>query len=308
MMKLSKMMFAGALLALAVFVSAAHADSVPFFSIESEADWQDLLGGGGAGGSSVGPVTQVDWDNLPGDTKTIIGPGTFTEGFVPDDLYVYGGGTYVDDPGGGTYELEGPGLVMAWGPDDPLADGDWIGGWQFDYGVDPNISGATISVTLFAPQFGMFGQINSMTFGLQSPSGGPIPFTRSWTWSVGPNPVVDLPWNVSNPITIQVPAQWAGGIGDATALNGNTFAPVAATLFADNGFDPTKAQWFVAFENAQWIGNNVINPPGSGQVQAWNFWRNLTVTAPPPVIVPEPAAVPMLGLGLFGLALRRRRK
>jgi len=302
MMKLSKMMFAGALLALVALVSAAHADSVPFFSIESELEWEDLLGGGGAGGSSIGPVNQVDWDNLPGDTKTIIGPGVFLE----SELYVYGGGTY-DNPGVGTYDLEGPGLVMAWGPDDPLADGDYIGGWKFDYGVDPNISGATISVTLFAPQFGQFGQINSMTFGLQSPSGGPIPFTRSWTWSVGPNPG-DLPWNVSNPITIQVAPQWAGGIGDATALDGNTLTPVAAGLFADNGFDPTKAQWFVAFENAQWIGNAAVNPPGSGQVQAWNFWRNLTVTAPPPVVVPEPGAVSMLGVGLFGLALRRRRK
>lgn len=199
--------------------------------------------------------------------------------------------------------------MMAWGPDDPSVDGDYIGGWTFDYGADPNISGATVSVTLFAPQFGQFGQINSMTFGLQSPSANPLaPLTRSWTWTVGPNPGVDLPWNVGNPITIQVTPKGAGGIADATALDGNTLAPVAAGLFADNGFDPVNAQWFVAFENANWIGNAIVNPPGSGQVQAWNFWRNLTVTAPPPPVVAEPGAVSMLGVGLFGLALRRRRK
>ena len=277
-------------------VSSAYSSPMVGFSASGEAEWQALLDGG-PNTPSIRPVTQVDWDNLPGDTKDDIGAGTFIEGFVPDDLYTYGGGIYSND--GTDYDLEGPGLVMAWGPPDPATSGDFISGWVFDYGMDPNIQGATVNVTLFAPQFGVSGQINSMTFGLQSPNAAnpPAPFTRSWTWSMGPAPG-QLAWSMNHPISIFVTPLGLGGAADATPA-------VPAAMFADpaGAFDPTNAQWFVAFENATWLGNAAIMPPGSAQPQAWNYWRNLSV-AP----IPEPGAASMLGLGLLGLAARRRRK
>ena len=194
---------------------------------------------------------------------------------------------------------------MSWG--DPT-DGDFIGGWEYDYGEDPNINGATIGVTLFAPQFGAFGQINTMTFGLQSPNPAGGRFTRSWTWTLGLAPT-DLPWNVGNPISIQVTPMGLGGILDAVGTDGNTLLAVNPSAWGDNGFDPTKAQWFVAFENARWAGTSSLAPPGQAQPQAWNYWRSLSVSGgiqQPPI--PEPGAASMLGLGLLGLAARRRRK
>lgn len=287
------------LLVLGFAVSPAHAFPLVNFEATTQSDWDDLLAGGPIT-PSVSPVGPAEWSMIPVVQQNNMGPGVFVESslnsFDPVGLYDLPG------DGGGPFDLEGPGLVMSWGD----TAGDFIGGWEYDYGEDPNVSGATIGVTLFAPQFGLFGQINSVTFGLQSPNPAGGRFTRSWTWTLGVLPT-DLPWNVGNPISIQVTPLGAGGILDAMGTDGITFANVAPAAWGDSGFDPTKAQWFVAFENAMWAGTSPLAPPGQAQPAAWNYWRNLSVSggAPP---IPEPGVASMLGLGLLGMAARRRRK
>lgn len=274
----------------AVALWAEVAGATPYVNISTQPQWDAAILGGGGGGRGVSPVTESQWLDIPSEARDLMGP---TAVFMTSTLYTYGGGTWESE--GESYDLDGPGLVMNWGPLAPT--GEYVAGWKFDYGLDPNIQGMIVSVQLFAPQFNQQNnaQINSVGFGMQS-LGGAI---RMWTWNMGNGPGL-LPWNVGNQITIGVMPIGLGAITDATALNGNTNLPVAAVGFADTGFNPLNAQFFLAFENAAWVGGVPVQPPGGGQPGPWNYWRNLVVSP-----VPEPAALGLIGIGL--LALRRRR-
>ena len=64
--------------------------------------------------------------------------------------------------------------------------------------------------------------------------------------------------------------------------------------FDENG---TWTEWFD-------VNNGTFNIP---QGWMWNAWDHVTIPEDE-TIVPEPGALSLLGLGVFGLAARRRRK
>jgi len=180
------------------------------------------------------------------------------------ELYVYGGG------GGGGTHPEDAGLVMVWGP---TAPGEYASAWKYEYGLDPDLTNTIITVTVTAPQWGITGQVNNVSFGIQDAVGA----IRSWQWQCGPGK--PIPWNM--PTTIMIDPMVAG-VAAAT--------PAASGFMNNPGFNLTQSLVFIVDENAQWVGGPLPVPPPGGQVQAglWNYWHNLVVTpkikSKPPLI------------------------
>jgi MYXO-CTERM domain-containing protein len=286
-----------ALLALAL-IAAPSASAGPEVNLVDATEWADAIAAG-----AVAAVSAAGWAALPQSFREELGGtgGDFLDGYYEPYVQPYGGPfLYEDVNAGETYDLEGPGLVMAWG-DAPQAGESYTAGWQYDYLVDPDITNAVVNVVLFAPQFGLTGgQVNSVGFAMQSPGAAPgAPLSRCWTWNCGPG---GLPWNTPVTITIPVMPLGAGSIADAATI-------LPATGYADNGFDPTKAQWFAGYENATLAGSITVTGPGGGTPSgAWNYWRNLTVTpgsSGPGTVIPEPTAVGLVGFAMFALWRRR---
>ena len=236
-------------------VAASLAYAEPYFKIETAEDWQSALVTG-----AVEAMTQSQWDKYMAQLQD---PNNETEGepypstqFMPPELYVY-------DGGGGAGDPEDPGLVMAWG-DDTLPAGQYASAWMFDYGLDPDLSNSTITLTVFPPQFDQNGnQINAVSFGIQDINGN----IRSWHW----NAPVPIPWNIPTTITINT------AIAGVAAAN-----PVANGYMNNPAFDITKAQFFIVDENAQWVGGTApIPPPGQFVSRPWNLWADLIVRPNP---------------------------
>ncbi len=210
----------------------------------------------------ISPMTPAEWNDPEwgymrhwGEYTEEGDPYPPTE-FLPAELHVYEGG------GSGGTDPEDAGLVMKWG-DENTPTGEYASAWKYDYGLDPDLSNSTISITVTAPQFGMAGQINAVSFGIQDVNGN----VRSWWWSCGPaGPII---WNTPTTVTIN------------TSQIGLNAATPPATGFANNpAFNLTMSQFFIVDENFQWVFGQVpVPPPGQTQfVGMWNYWHNLTVT------------------------------
>jgi len=267
-------------------LSAAVGD--PHFLIDSEDEWQQAMSDG-----RVEPMFPPEWSDymVQWDMFLVEGdpyPTTtgFTPAFLPEgELYVYGGGG-----GGGAYP-EDAGLVMAWGPTSP---GEHASAWKYVYGADPDLSNSTITVQVTAPQWGVTGQVNNVSFGIQDANGA----IRSWHWLCGPNN--PIPWGVPTTITIK-PA----------IPNVNATSPVASGFMSNPMFNIVQSMQFIVDENAQWMGGPLPVPPAGSQIPAglWNYWHNIMVTPniPPkgtdptkwsqPVVEWEPGLDPPIFLG-----------
>jgi hypothetical protein len=231
----------------------------PYFLIDNQDEWQAALEFEWPQ-PNISPMTPAEW-NDPDWGYMKQWSEWLEEGdpyppnqFLPPELYVHEGG------GSGGTDPEDAGLVMKWG-DENTPTGDYSSAWKYDYGLDPDLSNAIVTVTVTAPQFGSSSQVNAVSFGIQDVNGN----IRSWWWSC-PAPIS---WNTPTTITID------------TSLIGLGAANPAASGFTNNpAFNLSQSQFFIVDENFQWVfGQQPVPPPGQQQfVGMWNYWHNLTVT------------------------------
>lgn len=239
----------------AVLALGVTAFGSPYFLIDSASEWQGALSSG-----KISPMASAQWGDYMlqwGVDLEEGGPYPPNE-FVPASLPY---GQLYMSPGGSPGYPSDAGLVMVWQPRSPTTPGSYSSAWKYHYGADPNLNNCTINVTVTPPQFGLTGQINAVSFGIQDINGN----IRAWYWNCGPG---GLPWNVPTTITIN------------TALTGLAAANPVATGYANNPlFSLANSQSFIVDENVQWVGGPMPVPPPPGQLPGvWNYWHNLVVT------------------------------
>jgi len=158
---------------------------------------------------------------------------------------------------------------MAWG-DPAVSQGSHSSAWTYAYPDDPDLSGATITITV-KPPCGM----NVVSFGMQDISGN----IRAWYWNVaaaaGPG---TLQCGVPTPVSVN---------GALTGVVAAT--PTAASYMNNPGFDITQVVNFIVDENFSWVGGPTpVPPPGQAIPRMWNYWYDVIVTPNPQVKPKDP--------------------
>ncbi|MDM8517966.1 hypothetical protein QUF76_17350 [Desulfobacterales bacterium HSG16] len=234
-----------------IFFNALPAFSDPYFQVVSLPEWE-IAFEQGAQEQKVSPVNSNEWGLYMEQWRK-----NFVEGepypqtkFLPADLFVFPGDSSVEN-----VDVREPGLVMIWGENE-LPEGNYASAWKYDYGVDPDLSNSTITVTVIPPSQ---STINAISFAIQDINGN----IRSWWWKVPGT----IPYNVPTTVIIN------------TAIPGIAAANPPATGYTSSPlFDITKAQFFLADENSSWMGGPLPIPPAGQQIPGlWNYWRDLIV-------------------------------
>ncbi|MCK4340554.1 MAG: hypothetical protein KAY37_02375 [Phycisphaerae bacterium] len=222
----------------------------PYFQIWSMPDWEDALGTG-----HVVPLMPDEWDSYWQEWQMYTEEGDPYPDtlFIEPVLYPYVGPEVPPGP------EDAGGLVMAWG-DESLPDGQYASAWKYDYLVDPDLSNAIITLTVYPPQFGPNSGITQISFGIQDINNN----TRSWYWNVGPTGTI--PWGVPTQVTINT---------SQTGVNATT--PTADAYMNNPAFNIVNSQYFVADENGLIVGGQVPIPPGGMLPAVWNYWYNIVV-------------------------------
>jgi hypothetical protein len=271
----------------------------PYFLLDSRVEWEEALGGGGGGGA-IAPLSPTEWDVYIRQWNTPL--------WVEGKPYAFGA-TVEFHPA----QLLSPvssepaitphddGLAMLWMIGQPgmmVPPGNYASAWKWEYGMDPDLTNCTITLTVSPPQFGPTGQINTVSFGIQD-AGGAV---RSWWWGCGPGQ--PIPWAPPPPgqptkITIN------------TAMMGVGASIPAASGFVNNpAFNIKQSMNFIVDENANFQAFAPLPVPQFGQqtfAAMWNYWHNVLVTpntsgnankgtfvkySQPPVVISEPGQVP----------------
>jgi len=144
-----------------------------------------------------------------------------------------------------------------------------VAGWEYVYGVDPDLTGTLIDFSVFAPP-----GIWDVMLVLEDINMN----KRRWLYSA------------------PVPGWGNFTINPALAAGQGPFG----VFLDDPGFDVTMVTQIELYE----AGNSVAFPfPGTGAPPVnWNAWNHLQVS-----FVPEPASVTLILFGAAGLIVRRRR-
>jgi len=192
---------------------------------------------------------------------------------LPKDSYP----VYVADGGGGgggcQYEEAGAGLLMVWGRGDETIGGRYPSAFIYEYGEDPDLSNSTISVTV-EPPCGC--GINTISLGLQDGNNR----IRSWTWNVvagapGVGAIQCSPIPPAAPILTTVSIDLSKTGVTAATPQAASYSNYNSPPNPPPAFNITNVQQLIFDENATWLDS--IPPPPTGQVGAWNYWRNLSV-------------------------------
>lgn len=236
----------------------------PYFLLDSYSEWAGALGGGGGGGGAIAALTPSEWSVY------------MLQWNNPDPCWhqgeMYNYGVPVEFLQAELFAIENsepsiipsdPGLAMIWGGQmGQLPPGNYASAWKWSYGLDPDLTNCTITLTVTPPQFGPGGQINAVSFGIQDVTGA----VRSWWWACGPGQ--PIPWNVPTTVTIN------------TAVVGIAAATPVATGFVNNpAFNIKQSLSFIVDENAVWVGGPLPIPAFGVVVPAglWNYWHNIQV-------------------------------
>jgi hypothetical protein len=174
----------------------------------------------------------------------------------------------VADESGETHQS----LAMAWDTTGTDEIGDLVfSAFEINYPTDPDLSGARACLSLYPPR-----GIWDASFSIRDAFGR----WRSF-FIIGP-----------------VPA-WG-----AFCIRPDLFAPQGpfTTVFEDPGFDITMVTGFRFDEAGMFSLTFPVGPvPGLGGPIMWNAWDHFRI------VTPAPAMLALLGLGVFGLVLARRR-
>jgi len=251
------MLAAGSML----FLGASLAPASPFFAIGEGTDtpWSAALSSG-----MIRPVVPGQ-DQFTGAAMMFynenIGQGEFAmvDAILTPDI--------MTDLGGETHES----LVMQWNPDASVPVS--VAAWQFDYGQDPDLSGASIHFSLGVP-----GQ----------PNGAPA------IWDVSIE-LIDEAGNSRGWFMPDPPVGW-----NEFWLDVDQGPQGGWQFFQDPDFDISSVV-SIRLDEAGAMVEFPAPPPGTNpDIWDWNAWNHLSV-------VPSPGAAGLLALAGLGVVVRRRR-
>ena len=281
-----------ALVMLLLVCGTAYAS--PVISLQTLDDWDTSINAG-----LVRPMTTTEFSDLVSDNLGFDAP--FSGGIYSEPLLQSAADPdYLLESG---ESISGPGLYMGWGTVDQDTH---TAAWRYEYPLDPNIIGQTLTLTVNPPRFVASGaQMNAIGIGFTDLLG----FTRTWTWNTAAAAVPatstiawNQNWNVSiGPIAGPIPPAFPGPASATDKATGLTVVP--PIFFSSPAFNPATAMFLDAYENGGAPVNAMPLPNGGiPNVALWNWWQNVVVT-------PEPGSMALLcGAAIPALLMRGRRR